>query len=129
IPNFGFLTMKVFALLLTYLAYSQAKYVDLTYALNKDVVMWPGRENTFHTEMEGESADGTWVASKGFCISEHSSTHIDAPYHFYKEGGTLDKIPLDTLLDVPGVCIDIYDKVQGVQNGRANVIPNYVLTK
>ncbi|CAG7828217.1 unnamed protein product, partial [Allacma fusca] len=25
--------------------------------------------------------------------------------------------------------IDIYDKVQGVQNGRANVIPNYVLTK
>ncbi|CAG7830030.1 unnamed protein product [Allacma fusca] len=118
-----------YLLILFCVTYSKAKYVDLTYALNKDVVMWPGRENTFHTEIEAELPDGTWVASKGFCISEHTSTHIDAPYHVYKNGGTLDKIPLDTLLDVPGVCIDIYDKVQGVRNGQARVTSNYVITK
>jgi kynurenine formamidase len=121
--------MKIFLIFLTCLTYSKAKYVDLTYALNKDAVMWPGRVNTFHTEMEAELPDGTWVASKGFCISEHTATHIDAPYHFYKHGGTLDTISLDKLLDVPGVCIDIYDKVQGVKGGQGKINANYVLTK
>ncbi len=69
------------------------------------------------------------IASKGFCTSEHTATHIDAPYHFHKEGVTLDKIPLEDLIDQPGVVIDIYDKVNKVVNGELKVIENYVLSR
>ncbi len=29
-------------------------------------------------------------------ISTHTGTHCDAPYHFFEDGRTIDKIPLDT---------------------------------
>lgn len=108
-------------------AYSE--YIDLTYALNKDVVLWPGREISFNTEAEGVLPDGTWIASRGFCISEHTSTHMDAPYHFNEKGWRLDRIPFESLIDIPGVCIDIYDKVHRYEDGELKVVENYVLTR
>jgi len=105
------------------------KFIDLTYAFNNETVTWPGRKSTFNVEIEGETPDGVWIASKGFCTSEHTATHIDSPYHFHKNGRTLDQIPLEDLIDTPGVMIDIYDKVHRVVNGELKVIENYVLTK
>lgn len=69
------------------------------------------------------------LASRGFCISEHTGTHIDAPYHFNKNGRTLSDIPLEDMLDVPGVCIDVYDKIHKFHEGKLEVISNYVVTK
>jgi kynurenine formamidase len=68
------------------------------------------------------------VSSKAFCTSEHTATHIDAPYHFHKSGRTLDQIPLEDLINRPGVMIDIYDKVHKVVDGKLSTISNYVLT-
>jgi len=61
--------------------------------------------------------------------SEHTSTHMDAPYHFAKNGKKLDEIPLESLIDIPGVMIDMYDKVHKIVNGELKVIENYVLTR
>lgn len=36
------------------------RWIDLTYALNKDTVMFPGRKLIFGTEFEGEMEDGGW---------------------------------------------------------------------
>jgi len=41
----------------------------------------------------------------------------------------MDQIPLDDLIDTPGVMIDIYDKVHRMVDGKLSVIENYVLTK
>lgn len=42
------------------------------------------------------------IASLGYNITEismstHQGTHLDAPFHFYEDGMTVDKIPLDRL--------------------------------
>jgi len=110
---------------------SEAKrnFIDLSYAFNNETVMFPGRVPSFNIELEGFTAAGFWVASKGFCTSEHTSTHIDAPYHFNKNGRTLDQIPIDDLIDIPGVMIDMYDKVHHYENGRFNLVENYALTR
>ncbi len=55
--------------------------------------------------------------------------HIDAPYHFHKDGRKLDEIPLEDFIDKPGVMIDIYDKVHRVVNGNLTLVENYLLTK
>ena len=36
------------------------KWIDLTYALNNDTVMYPGRKLLFGTEYEGEMPNGDW---------------------------------------------------------------------
>jgi kynurenine formamidase len=104
-------------------------FIDLSYAFNNETVTWPGRTSTFNVEIEGETPDGVWIASRGFCTSEHTATHIDAPYHFHKAGRKLDQIPLEDLIDTPGVMIDIYDKVHRMINGNLTVVENYVLTR
>jgi kynurenine formamidase len=108
---------------------NENKFIDLTYAFNNATVSWPGRKSTFNVEIEGETPDGVWIASRGFCTSEHTATHIDSPYHFHKNGKTLDQIPLEDLIDTPGVMIDIYDKIHKIENGQLKVIENYVLTR
>jgi len=105
------------------------KFIDLTHAFNNETVTWPGRTSTFNVEIEGYTPDGMWIASRGFCTSEHTSTHIDSPYHFHKNGRRLTDIPLEDLIDTPAVMIDIYDKVHRLVNGELKVIENYVLTR
>lgn len=51
------------------------------------------------------------VASIGYNIAQitlgtHQGTHLDAPYHFYDDGKTLDQIPLDRFYG-PAVLIDL----------------------
>ena len=43
-------------------------------------------------------------------MNEHVGTHMDAPYHFYSKGWTTDQIPLENLVNVPGVVVDISHK-------------------
>lgn len=68
-------------------------------------------------------------AARGLCTSEHSSTHIDAPYHYNQNGRKLHEIPFEDLIDVPGVLIDVYDKVHRFKNGKLVVLENYVLKR
>ncbi|BCJ86286.1 cyclase family protein [Effusibacillus dendaii] len=48
-------------------------------------------------------------ASKIFIMSDHGGTHMDAPYHFFKEGLTIDQIPLEASMG-QAVLIDVSDK-------------------
>ena len=43
-------------------------------------------------------------------MSEHIGTHMDAPYHFNPQGWTTEQIPLENLVEVPGVVVDISEK-------------------
>jgi len=121
-----FLILGLFAVLT---AKTDAVFVDLTYALNNQTVNFPGRINKFNVEFEGFTDSGLWLASRGFCISEHTATHIDAPYHFHQAGRKLDEIPMEDLIDIPGVMIDVYDKVHRYENGAVKVVQNYAVTR
>ncbi|PWA12052.1 hypothetical protein DCC39_08205 [Pueribacillus theae] len=48
-------------------------------------------------------------ASKMIMMSDHSGTHMDAPYHFFKDGLTVENIPIEATMG-NAVLIDVSDK-------------------
>lgn len=46
----------------------------------------------------GESPNGVWYSANDFATAEHCGTHLDAPYHFNKNGRKVADIPLDRLI-------------------------------
>src|SRR5690606_19200693 len=44
-------------------------------------------------------------ASKLLVLSDHAGTHVDAPFHFYADGPTVEATPLDRLIG-PAVVVD-----------------------
>ncbi|CAL8102897.1 unnamed protein product [Orchesella dallaii] len=114
---------------LTHAVCPKPKFIDLTFSFNNETVFWGSRNITFSTEVEQTMPGGFWMAARSFCTSEHTSTHIDAPYHYNQNGRRLHEIPFEDLIDVPGVMIDIFDKVHKFKDGKLVVIQNYVLTR
>jgi arylformamidase len=49
-------------------------------------------------------------ASKLLVMSDHAGTHVDAPFHFYDDGDTIEATPPEQLLG-PAVVIDAADAV------------------
>jgi kynurenine formamidase len=85
----------------------RGRLVDLTYSFDSQTIYWP-TQNGFllEHEAEGMTEKGYFYSANRFAAAEHGGTHIDAPYHFSKEGDTLDVIPLDRLVG-HGVVIDV----------------------
>jgi len=48
-----------------------------------------------------------------FSMGAHSGTHIDAPMHFIRDGASIDRVPLSSLIGLARV-IDIPDSVQAI---------------
>ena len=67
------------------------------YDISQEVLgctMYPGDpapKATVVAKME----EGSLYNLTKFEMCAHNGTHIDAPYHFYKEGKTVDQMPLD----------------------------------
>jgi len=40
-------------------------------------------------------------------MAEHGGTHVDSPFHFFKDGWTIDQIPSSHLIDVPAVVVNV----------------------
>jgi kynurenine formamidase len=48
-------------------------------------------------------------ATRKVTLGTHTGTHMDAPYHFVKDGTTIDEIPTDVLVN-EAVVLDLTDK-------------------
>ncbi|CAH1798666.1 unnamed protein product [Owenia fusiformis] len=87
-----------------------AKFVDLTYNINPDIMRWPGTLPYKSTvAYYGPVLGVPFVASNNFETTEHIGTHIDTPYHFAKNGRKLHEIPFADLHGA-AVVIDIRNK-------------------
>ncbi|HVA29401.1 MAG TPA: cyclase family protein [Candidatus Baltobacteraceae bacterium] len=53
-------------------------------------------------------------------ISTHTGTHCDAPFHFFEDGDTIDRIPLDAYVG-PATILDLRGKEPGSAIVRADV--------
>lgn len=86
------------------------KIIDLSHPFDEKTIYWPTAE-TFQSEVdfEGETPKGYFYAAKRFCSAEHGGTHLDAPFHFYKKGETVEKITLKNLMG-QAIVIDISKK-------------------
>jgi arylformamidase len=97
------------------MAPSYSSIIDLGHEMYTDMpvlddnvanVFWDN--NTF--EGMARYSDGKISArSRMMLMFEHSSTHVDAPGHFDKEGLTVDRIPLEWLI-APGHLLDLSHK-------------------
>jgi len=88
---------------------SKCRIVDLAHSLDETSIFWPGGEGfslCMHTSgqspLEGEN---TFYAAGSFTCAEHGGTHVDAPYHFFQRGKTVEKIPLRDLVAVCRVVV------------------------
>ncbi len=74
-----------------------SKYIDISVAVSPDIPVWPGSPDVeFNRSLDmdrGDIANDTTIK-----FSVHTGTHIDAPFHFVKEGKTVEKLSLDILI-------------------------------
>jgi arylformamidase len=73
--------------------------IDLTYNLEPTTPVYPGYppveiqvlESTRYTRPDGQRT----LNSSRISIGNHCGTHMDAPFHFFEQGRTIDQIDLD----------------------------------
>lgn len=95
--------------------------VDLSYPMNDSAIFWPGGEKfKLCMECSVSPQHGYDYAAGVFSCAEHGGTHVDAPFHFAKDGITVDMIPLSDLISECRV-IDITSKCSLIN-------PNYALS-
>lgn len=81
--------------------------IDLTHTIHDDIQIYPGDPKP--------SINRGLTHEKDYChvdllkLGSHTGTHIDAPYHFLKNGQRIDEIPVQRFIG-SGVLIDVSGK-------------------
>jgi len=88
--------------------------VDLTLPLGPATVMWPGAPAPQADTLVTVAHDGYFA--RLVHLYEHSGTHVDAPCHFVEGHGTVDKLPLQSLIS-PAIMIDASGDIAGNPDG------------
>ncbi|MFD1708611.1 cyclase family protein [Siminovitchia sediminis] len=86
------------------------RMIDLSLPLQNDVPVFPG-------DPEPNIRPATTIEKNGYNtsfldIGSHTGTHVDAPFHFRKEGKTMDQLPLNYFMG-EGVIIPATHKKGG----------------
>jgi arylformamidase len=80
------------------------KQIDLTLTISKSTPNFPGSPKSQFIPWSTLKEDGYNLEL--LFLSSHTGTHLDAPYHFAKNGAKIHQIPLDRLLG-SGILIKI----------------------
>ncbi len=74
-----------------------SRYIDLSYNLEESTPVYPGyppfRTRILETANDDSSSKRT-LNSSGIELGLHCGTHMDSPFHFFKNGHTIEQIPL-----------------------------------
>jgi arylformamidase len=88
------------------------KIFDVTVPLSSDIPAYPG-DPPFQLDSTHRIADGAPYNATRISMSAHSGTHVDAPYHFLADGGTVDALPLEILMGKARVVeVQARDKIE-----------------
>lgn len=81
------------------------KIIDLSVLLYDGLSSFPSHPRMVVMDYETRAKSGArymapceGFASKVFMMSDHGGTHLDAPYHFFDQGKTIEQIPLDATI-------------------------------
>ncbi|HZX43502.1 MAG TPA: cyclase family protein, partial [Myxococcaceae bacterium] len=90
---------------------SKGTLVDLTHPFDEKTLYWPTSPTRFELKKLsfGETPGGYFYAANSLCTPEHGGTHLDAPFHFARDGKTVDQIPVRQLI-APAVVLDVSAK-------------------
>lgn len=74
-----------------------SKIIDISMPLTPDCPTFPGDPAvTFETYMDVDRGDP--YSATRLSMLNHAGTHVDAPAHFVRDGVSVDRIPLETLV-------------------------------
>jgi arylformamidase len=82
-------------------------WVDISVTLRNGMVHWPG-DPPINIKRVKDIEHGDTANLSMISMGAHSGTHIDAPFHFIKQGIGIDKMPLNTTVGRARV-IEIHD--------------------
>lgn len=69
---------------------------DVTLTISPDLVVWPGDPDIV-VERVQKIEDGALANVTRMEMSAHTGTHVDAPYHFLRNGDTVENLSLKLL--------------------------------
>src|SRR3954447_25091648 len=99
------------------------KIIDLSYPINTATPPWPGWpsvEMKFLDRASDNKPEERHVNSSRFAMNIHCGTHMDAPYHFFDQGKTIDKVPLERTYG-PATLVNLRTKGSGSHITRADL--------
>lgn len=70
---------------------------DVTLMIDPGMPVWPG-DDRVRLSRRQKLEDGENSNVSVLSLSVHTGTHVDAPFHFLKDGYTVDQIPLNYLI-------------------------------
>ena len=73
------------------------EFFDISRPLGKSTAPWPG-DTPFSFDLNWKMSEGAAVNVGAIITSVHNGTHADAPFHFEKDGTTIDCLPLETFV-------------------------------
>lgn len=95
--------------------------IDLTRDLGSaSGALVPGHPGVEYVEFHNHEEHGRTNATLSFSI--HSFTHIDPPYHFVKDGKTIDEVALERLM-APGYILDVRESAKDGQAIMSSDLP------
>ncbi|UYV64336.1 hypothetical protein LAZ67_3000325, partial [Cordylochernes scorpioides] len=97
--------------LLSCLAVESRRIVDLSHAYDNRTLTGPVYRPFKLTHQE--NSNGTYWKGDEIYMATHTGTHLDAPCHFSRGRWCVTDIPLERLVDVPAVVIDVNRGMDG----------------
>jgi kynurenine formamidase len=83
------------------------KVIDLSHTLHDDIQVYPG--DPLPSIKRGLTHEKDYCHVDVLTLGSHTGTHIDAPYHFLKEGKKIDELPVQRFVG-KGVLVDVSAK-------------------
>ena len=73
------------------------RWIDISVPIQDGMVHWPGDPAVrIKKVLDMERGDACNVSK--LSMGSHTGTHMDAPFHFFRKGSGLDRMPLDATL-------------------------------
>ena len=83
------------------------KIIDLSHTIHDEIQIYPGDPRP--SIKRGLTHEKDYCHVDVLTLGSHTGTHIDAPYHFLKEGKKIDELPVQRFVG-DGVLVDVSAK-------------------
>ena len=96
-----------------------AGWVDVTATLDSTTTPVYEGDAPMSFEFLKDMRKGDGFTLSKLTLGAHSGTHVDAPMHFIRDGGSVDQVSLESLMG-PARVIEIPDSVQSIDAAELN---------
>jgi len=73
------------------------EFIDISRSVSPTTAVWPG-DRPVEWEWSARIEEGDAVNVGALCMSMHTGSHVDAPYHVAEEGARTEELPLSAFM-------------------------------